>query len=65
MLWNIRLMFVLHFAFALQSGRFIGTPAAFSKRAAILQWFPEKLATLSDLNSVPNSICHDVICIAA
>nr|WP_284675710.1 hypothetical protein [Neisseria subflava] len=31
-----------------------------SKRAAILQWFPEKLATLSDLNSVPNSICHDV-----
>ncbi|WP_250601798.1 hypothetical protein [Neisseria subflava] len=26
----------------------------------MLQWFPEKLATLSDLNSVPNSICHDV-----
>ena len=60
MLWNIAPDVCASLCFALQSGRFIGTPAAFSKRAAILQWFPEKLATLSDLNSVPNSICHDV-----
>ncbi|WP_439328466.1 UDP-glucose:protein N-beta-glucosyltransferase [Lonepinella sp. BR2357] len=46
--------------FALQSPRFIGTEPAFSKRNAILQWFPEHLATLPNLNDVPSSITHDV-----
>ena len=31
-----------------------------SKRAAILQWFPEKLATIKNLNNVPSAISHDV-----
>ena len=46
--------------FALQSPRFIGTQAAFGKRSSILQWFPDKLAQLPNLNKVPANISHDV-----
>ena len=46
--------------FALQSPRFIGTEEAFSKRKIILQWFPEKLETLENLDNIPASISHDV-----
>ncbi|MBN6064925.1 adhesin [Aggregatibacter actinomycetemcomitans] len=46
--------------FALQSPRFIGTPAAFSKRAALLQWFPERLAQFETLDHLPSNISHDV-----
>ena len=46
--------------FALQSPRFIATDQAFSKRSTILQWFPEKLATIENLNNVPSAISHDV-----
>lgn len=60
MLWQIDRDICASLCFALQSPRFIGTPAAFSKRAAILQWFPKRLETLNDLNNVPNAISHDV-----
>lgn len=46
--------------FALQSPRFIGTPAAFSKRSAILQWFPAKLEQFHILDDLPSNISHDV-----
>ena len=46
--------------FALQAPRFIGTPAAFSKRSAILQWFPAKLEQFETLDNLPSSISHDV-----
>ncbi|MFB6348790.1 hypothetical protein ACFBZI_04985 [Moraxella sp. ZJ142] len=46
--------------FALQSPRFIGTEAAFNKRANILRWFPAKLATFEDLSDLPSAISHDV-----
>lgn len=59
-LWALDKVLCASLCFALQSPRFIGTPAAFSKRAAILQWFPAKLAELEDLNNVPASISHDV-----
>jgi len=59
-LWAINPEICASLCFALQSPRFIGTPAAFSKRAAVLQWFPEKLATIANLNNLPNSISHDV-----
>ncbi|PJG82338.1 UDP-glucose:protein N-beta-glucosyltransferase [Caviibacterium pharyngocola] len=59
-IWNIDPEICASLCFALQSPRFIGTPAAFNKRATILQWFPEKLATLKNLNNVPSSISHDV-----
>lgn len=59
-LWEISPKLCASLCFALQSPRFIGTTTAFHKRGAILQWFPEKLATLNDLNNVPNTISHDV-----
>lgn len=46
--------------FALQSPRFIGTPAAFSKRSTILQWFPSKLEQFHVLDDLPSNISHDV-----
>lgn len=46
--------------FALQSPRFIGTASAFNKRNTILQWFPEKLAQIENLNRLPANISHDV-----
>ncbi|MDO4431547.1 MAG: adhesin [Lonepinella koalarum] len=59
-LWEIAPHLCASLCFALQSPRFIGTLNAFSKRTAILQWFPAKLAMLEDLNNVPNTISHDV-----
>ena len=44
----------------MQSPRFIGTPAAFSKRSAILQWFPAKLEQFHVLDDLPSNISHDV-----
>lgn len=45
---------------ALQSPRFIGTPSAFAKRNAILQWFAPKLAEFDNLDGLPSAIAHDV-----
>lgn len=47
-------------AFALQSPRFIGTPKAFAKRSEILQWFPQRLAEIENLDNLPSGISHDV-----
>lgn len=59
-IWQMDPELCASLCFALQSPRFIGTPASFSKRATILQWFPEKLAQLQNLNNVPSGISHDV-----
>lgn len=60
MLWEFDPILCASLCFALQSPRFIGTQNAFSKRGAILQWFPEKLAQLEHLDKLPSSISHDV-----
>ncbi len=59
-LWNLDPELCASLCFALQSPRFIGTPYSFSKRASILQWFPEKLAQIKNLNNIPSAISHDV-----
>ncbi|MCK3655371.1 adhesin [Pasteurellaceae bacterium Macca] len=59
-IWNIDPELCASLCFSLQSPRFIGTEPSFAKRSTILQWFPEKLAQLKNLNSVPNAISHDV-----
>ncbi len=59
-LWEIDPQLCSSLCFALQSPRFIGTDAAFAKRHTILQWFPEKLSHLQNLNEVPGNIAHDV-----
>ncbi|HGO5823019.1 TPA: adhesin [Mannheimia haemolytica] len=58
--WNFSADLTASLCFALQSPRFIGTASAFKKRAAILQWFPEKLAQIENLNNLPSAISHDV-----
>ncbi len=59
-IWNSNPELCASLCFALQSPRFIGTKAAFGKRGTILQWFPEKLAQIKNLNNIPSSISHDV-----
>ena len=59
-LWEINKALCASLCFALQSPRFIGTSTAFNKRAAILQWFPEKLAEFENLDELPSGISHDV-----
>lgn len=59
-LWQLDKQLCASLCFALQSPRFIATPEVFSKRAAILQWFPEKLAQIDNLDGLPSSISHDV-----
>ena len=59
-LWNLDPELCASLCFVLQSPRFIGTDQAFSKRGTLLQWFPEKLATIENLNNVPSAISHDV-----
>lgn len=59
-LWALAPELCVSLCFALQSPRFIGTPEAFSKRGNILQWLPEKLAQLENLNNIPSNISHDV-----
>ena len=46
--------------FCLAITPFIGTPTAFSKRSAILQWFPAKLEQFHVLDDLPSNISHDV-----
>lgn len=58
-LWNVLPQMCASLCYALQSPRFIGTDAAFSKRGAILQWLPKKLETLH-LEDLPANITHDV-----
>lgn len=45
---------------ALMSPRFLGTPAAHSKREALLQWLPDRLHELESLEGLPVGVLHDV-----
>lgn len=59
-LWEIDPALCGSLCFALQSPRFIATESAFSKRGAVLKWFPEKLKLFKNLNQLPSGISHDV-----
>ncbi|RAM66883.1 peptide transporter [Herbaspirillum rubrisubalbicans] len=45
---------------ALLSPRFLGTPAAHSKREALLHWLPDRLQELDSLEGLPVGVLHDV-----
>lgn len=45
---------------ALLSPRFLGTPAAHSKREALLAWLPGRLEQLDSLDTLPLNVLHDV-----
>lgn len=59
-LWDIDPELCVSLCFALQSPRVLHTEQAYAKRAAILQWLPEKLLQISSLNNLPTNIAHDV-----
>lgn len=60
LLWAFDKHICASLCFALQSPRFIGTPSAFTKRNAILQWFAPKLAEFDHLDGLPSAVAHDV-----
>lgn len=60
LLWSLSPQLCASLCYVLQSPRFIGTEAAFSKRSVILQWLPKKLEELGILSDLPANITHDV-----
>lgn len=60
LLWQQSRPMAAALCMALLSPRFLGTPAAHSKREALLAWLPERLDTLDSLDTLPVGILHDV-----
>lgn len=60
LLWRHDRTLTVALCMALLSPRFLGTPAAHSKREALLAWLPDKLDTLDSLDQLPVAIVHDV-----
>ena len=60
LLWQQNRNLTVALCMALLSPRFLGTPAAHSKREALLAWLPERLDSLDSLDQLPVAIIHDV-----
>lgn len=60
LLWQQNRNLTVALSMALLSPRFLGTPAAHSKREALLAWLPERLDILDTLDQLPVAIIHDV-----
>lgn len=60
LLWARNPMLAVALFMALLSPRFLGTPAAHSKREALLAWLPERLDQIDSLDVLPISVLHDV-----
>ncbi len=60
MLWQQNRSLAAALFLALMSPRFLGTPAAHSKREALLGWLPERLRQLDSLAGLPVAVLHDV-----
>ncbi|MBB5393213.1 MULTISPECIES: peptide transporter [unclassified Herbaspirillum] len=60
MLWRQNKPLAAALFMALLSPRFLGTPAAHSKREALLGWLPERLQELDSLDGLPIAVLHDV-----
>ncbi|MDG6894073.1 UDP-glucose:protein N-beta-glucosyltransferase [Volucribacter amazonae] len=58
--WDISPELCASLCIALQSPRFLGSEESYNKRAAIIQWLPEKLTQLKDLTNLTEGILHDV-----
>lgn len=59
-LWEHNRVLAASLAMLLLSPRFLGTPAAHSKREAILPWLTERLPQVPDLEQLPTGVMHDV-----
>ena len=60
MLWQQNKPLAAALFMALMSPRFLGTPAAHSKREALLGWLPDRLHELDSLDALPVGVLHDV-----
>lgn len=60
MLWAQNKPLAAALFLALMSPRFLGTPAAHSKREALLGWLPDRLQQLDSLDGLPVAVLHDV-----
>ncbi|MBV8625116.1 MAG: peptide transporter [Herbaspirillum sp.] len=60
MLWAQNKPLAAALFLALMSPRFLGTPAAHSKREALLGWLPQRLLELDSLDGLPVAVLHDV-----
>ncbi|WDZ94260.1 peptide transporter [Herbaspirillum sp. WKF16] len=60
MLWQQNKPLAAALFMALMSPRFLGTPAAHSKREALLGWLPDRLQELDSLDGLPVAVLHDV-----
>ncbi|MBP0597484.1 peptide transporter [Herbaspirillum sp. LeCh32-8] len=60
MLWKQNKPLAAALFMALMSPRFLGTPAAHSKREALLGWLPDRLQELDSLDGLPVAVLHDV-----
>ncbi|MEW6463329.1 MAG: peptide transporter [Pseudomonadota bacterium] len=60
LLWQQNRSLTVALCMALLSPRFLGTPAAHSKREALLAWLPPRLDSLDSLDQLPVAIIHDV-----
>jgi hypothetical protein len=60
MLWQHNKPLAAALFMALMSPRFLGTPAAHSKREALLGWLPQRLQELDSMDGLPVAVLHDV-----
>ncbi|RZO02766.1 peptide transporter [Pseudomonas moorei] len=60
LLWALNPTLAAALFMALLSPRFFGTPAAHSKREALLAWLPDRLDQIDSLDVLPISVLHDV-----
>jgi hypothetical protein len=60
LLWQQNKQLAAALFMALLSPRFLGTPAAHSKREALLGWLPERLEEIDSIDALPVAIVHDV-----
>lgn len=59
-LWKYNRRYTAALFLSLLSPRFLGTPAAHSKREALLAWLPPHLDEIEDIDELPLATLHDV-----
>ena len=59
-IWNGNKKLAANLFLSLMSPRFVGSPAAFGKREALLRWLPGRLEEITDVDDLPAGILHDV-----
>lgn len=59
-LWNYDKVVAGGLAMAILAPRFQGTPAAHQKREFLLEWLPDRLDQVMDLDRMPNAVLHDI-----